>query len=139
MKHFLDNVELWLSGVGLLLIGIIPLLFYGSNFVTMWPVAAVTAISVGLLHGLIFWLVRRRQRTIRNKTIQEIRGMLKDMVNNQLTVIMMSAPTADQLSPEQQAYITHVNKSATKISKLLDTLSEETLKDWQVHYGEISS
>ena len=72
MRHFVDNIELYLSAAGL---------------VVVWAVAAVLGVSV--LHGAIFWVVRRRQRRIRAQSVHEIREMLTDQVKNQLAVMRM--------------------------------------------------
>lgn len=53
---------------------------------------AVTALGISVLHGLIFWVVRRRQRRVRQEAIVEIREMLADVVKNQLAAIGMSLP-----------------------------------------------
>jgi len=63
---------------------------------TFWRVAAITAIGVGLLHGPIFWVIRRRQRVVRQQSIEEIREMLGDVVKNKLSVIDMYLPADDQ-------------------------------------------
>ena len=81
MRSFLANIELWLSGVALLIILIVPAMFYSGQH-DVWKITAITAIGVGTLHGIIFWLVRRRQRLVRNEAIGEIRAMLTDTVNN---------------------------------------------------------
>lgn len=126
MKFFLDNLELILSLVGLLVIWSIPsFVFRGHD---IWKVTAATAITVGLLHGVIFWLVRRRQRKVRRESIKELQMMLRDVVNNQLTIIMASASRPDPKSVER------VQNSVQRISDLLNTLSEESLSGWKERY-----
>lgn len=127
MKFFLDNLEIVLSLAGLLVIWLVP------SFVVrgydVWKVAAVTAIAVGLLHGMIFWLVRRRQRNVRREAIKELQMMLRDVINNQLTIVMASASRPDPKNVER------VRSSVQRVSDLLNTLSEESLSDWKSKYG----
>lgn len=129
MKFFLDNIELILSFLGIVVIFAVPMLFFGDS-VIWWEVAAITAIFVGVFHGFIFWIVRRKQRRIRQEAIEEIRKMLKDKVNNQLSVISLSA---SGLSVEQ---IKNLSDSINQISYLIGTLSDESITDWRRKYSE---
>lgn len=130
MKFFLDNIELFLSGLGIVVIFLVPWLFF-ANSAEWWQVAAITAIAVGLLHGMIFWLVRRRQRKVREEAIEEIRIMLREIVNNQLTAISLSTTglEADKMK--------RVSQSISRISDLIGTLSEESLVSWKRKYASI--
>ncbi|GIU83179.1 MAG: hypothetical protein D6687_00770 [Acidobacteria bacterium] len=129
MKFFFNNIELILSGVGIVVIIAVPMLFFsGSN---VWHAAAITATIVGTLHGLIFWVVRKRQRQVREETITEIRRMLEEVTNNQLTVIMLSV--SDTAKPKLEELQTAVSK----ISTLVNTLSEESLRSWKARYERV--
>ena len=55
-----------------------------------------------MLHGGIFWAIRRRQRRIRQQAILEIREMLADVVKNQLAIIGMWLPGKDRTMYEEQ-------------------------------------
>ena len=127
MPFLLRHIELFLSAAGLLVIvavtGLAPNLF-GSQ----WLTAAVTASVVGALHGVIFWLVRSRQRALREQTIAEISGMLRDMVNNQLTIIAMAAES------DAAARAKTAMDSAQQISSLVNSLSEEKLRQWRERF-----
>ncbi|HEY0929261.1 MAG TPA: hypothetical protein VGE27_05030 [Gemmatimonas sp.] len=133
MRHFVDNIELWLSGAGVAVILLIPRLGFASQD-SYWTVMAVTALIVGVLHGGIFWLIRRRQRRVRATAIREIRHMLTDRVNNQLNVIIMHV-SADE-TEESRETVQGVQAAVDDVADLLDTLSEESLKGWQEHYAE---
>jgi len=95
LNAILRHLELVLSGVGIVVIFAVPMLFFhrtgfhGADL--RWQAAAVTAAAVGLIHGLIFYLVRRRQRLVRQETIREMQVVVDDIVRNQLTVIGLSA------------------------------------------------
>ena len=128
MKFILDNIELILSGAGLIVIWLVPsFVIYGRY--DIWRVTALTAITVGLLHGVIFWLIRRRQRQVREEAIKEMRLMLRDIINNQLTIIMASASQSETKNVER------VTRSIQRISELLETLSEESLRAWKSRYA----
>ncbi len=129
-RAFLNNIELWLSGAGLAVILAVPAFF--ATGTTFWKVAAITAIGVGLLHGMIFWVVRRRQRQIRERSIEEIREMLADVVKNQLSVIDMYLPQEDQALVEME--LQGIQESIRAISHQVDTLSEEAIHEWKVKY-----
>ncbi len=83
-RLFVDNMELWLSAAGIALTFAIPTAF--PHTFAFWQVAAVSAVAVATLHGVIFWTVRRKQRQVRRHAIAEIRAMTQDVVKNQLAV-----------------------------------------------------
>jgi hypothetical protein len=72
-RWFLNNIELVLTAVG---IGVILL----SGFVasrSAFSLETATAVSATLvIHGILFWLLRRRQRQVRREAIGQIREML---------------------------------------------------------------
>jgi cbb3-type cytochrome oxidase subunit 3 len=129
MKFLLDNIELILSAAGLAVILFVPLAFF-SNPNIVWEAAAITAAVVGVLHGVIFWLVRRRQRQVRDEAVREIKLMLQDVINNQLMVITANASALE----EKQIY--RVTKSVSTISELVESLSEESISDWKQKYAK---
>src|SRR5579859_3116569 len=133
MRGFLANIELWLSGIGLVIIGLIPVII-GSPSQATWQLVALIAILLGILHGLIFWLVRRRQRQVRRATIREIQEMLKDRINNQLTVLLINSTLhpGEQLDEAEQ--LAGMQRAIHSVTTLLDTLSEESLSSWQTRY-----
>ena len=133
MKPFLNNIELLLSGAGVLLTFGAPMAFAGTG--QFWQVAALTAVGVGLLHGLIFWTVRRRQRQVRERAILEIREMFSDVVKNQLAIINMVVKSSD--SPDQMDQdAVFIEESMGTISTAIDSLSEESLTDWKAQYSK---
>lgn len=131
-NRFIDNIELWLSGAGIVVILGVPYLLDPSPS-GFWKVAAITAIGVGLLHGVIFWVIRRRQRMIRQQSINEIRGMLTDVVKNKLAVIEMYLPDEDE-QEVVEAQLEGIHDSMEQISSHVDALSEESIDDWKTKY-----
>jgi hypothetical protein len=133
LKSLLANLEIHLSVAGLLVIfGVTALLT--PTGVDPWAVAAVTAIFVGVLHGMIFWLVRRRQRAVRAAAFNDIQGMLKDIINNQLTIIETAASLHRDRAVEANRACALISESVETISTSLHALSEESLRAWQARY-----
>lgn len=130
-RLFLDHIELWLSLAGLVVALAVPQLLGVENG-SYWRVMAVVAIAVGLIHGGIFWVVRRRQRQIRRSSIHEIREMLADVVKNQLTAIDMYLPPEDQTIVRQE--LDGIRSSIQRITEEVDTLSEESIHHWKKKY-----
>jgi hypothetical protein len=101
-SSFVNHIELWLSGLGLVLIFGIPALV-GGNGIVLWRLIALIAVGVGVVHGFIFWTVRRRQRQARRQSIREIQQMLSDVLKNKLAAINMYLPEeTDQGLVEQE-------------------------------------
>ena len=103
--------------------------------VAAWKETAFTALIVSVLHGMIFWIVRRRQRHIRAQSVQEIKEVLADPVKNQLAVIGMWLPRGS----DWHLYDIHlegINESIDAIETMVDELSEETIHAWNAKYRE---
>jgi hypothetical protein len=131
MYHALSNIELLLSAAGLVVIFLVPTLLQ-PNPEDVWAVAAVTAVVVGVLHGVIFWLIRRRQRQVRAAAVAEIREMLQDVIKNQLAIISLNA----QLSGAQQRHMQRIDSSVKSIEDALTHISEESLSQWKIRYEQ---
>lgn len=127
MKRFLENLELWLSAAGVLVILVVPALLGGSA-AQWWKVAACTAVAVGVLHGVIFWIVRARQRQVRRSTLAAARAMLADGIHRQVAALLTMDTTAD---PEQKRRLDGVFDSMILLDRLLDSLSDEHLSAWK--------
>ncbi|MET0263906.1 MAG: hypothetical protein ABW223_13465 [Rariglobus sp.] len=132
MRKILENLELVLTGAGLLVIFVVHLIFRGNE--NSWMLSAVTAVAVGVLHGFIFWLVRRRQRTIRRRALQEAEQMLKDVVNNQLCVITFAVEMHKREEISFKTAHEHITDSVGKVHVVLNDLSEESLELWKSKY-----
>jgi hypothetical protein len=136
MAFLLANIELILSALGLVVIVLIPVLVDPKPD-SLWKVVAVTATTVGLLHGVIFWLIRRRQRAIRADLIQELRTILADVINNQLIALTLHArklsPASDR-GKEIDEHLRIVDQSAKTISDYVNLLSEESIRQWKERY-----
>ncbi|MCJ2544235.1 hypothetical protein [Thermostichus vulcanus] len=130
----LNNIELILTGVGLLVILLSGLV---ANRAEFWKITALVAILVGVLHGLIFWVIRRRQRLVRAEAIAQVRDMLEDLMKNKLQSVKMmlhlaelrQARLSNQAQDFQEAY-----QVLRHISEIIDHLSEESLGRWRHRY-----
>jgi hypothetical protein len=131
-RSFINHIELWLSGAALVLIFGIPVAV-GPGELQFWRLTALVAVAVGTLHGVIFWVVRRRQRKIRQQSIRDIQAMLADVVKNRLTAIDMYLPEADDPEMVRQE-VEGVRASIQEIAEEVDSLSEETLQAWEEKY-----
>lgn len=138
-RWFLNNIELILTAVG---IGVILL----SGFVasrsafSLETATAVSATLVGVIHGILFWLLRRRQRQVRREAIGQIREMLEDLGKNRLQTIKMSLYMVQARQPEQEERtrqsFDRVYQILAEMSTLIDHISEESLADWRHRYRQ---
>lgn len=131
---FVKHIELWLSGVGLLLIFGVAFLM-GSSGVAFWRLIAIIAVGIGIVHGFIFWAVRRRQRQVRRQSIREIQQMLSDVLKNKLAAINMYLPEEENQELVEQE-LNGIRRSIEDIATEVEDLSEESLEGWKDHYDE---
>jgi uncharacterized membrane protein YraQ (UPF0718 family) len=92
MKNILHHIELTLTAVGVVVVVVVFYLFRNLN---AWKAAAVCAVLVGVVHGFIFYSVRKAQREARNKNVFSIRGMLENMMQHELKVKMHPGEDTD--------------------------------------------
>lgn len=134
MKFVLRYLELIFTAAGLVVIFGVTALVHPAE-TSSWAVAAVTATLVGVIHGVLFWIIRNRQRRIRRETIEQTEAMLRDVVMNQLSVIRLGvelqqvAPSADT----RQAVV-NLSEAIDVIYDSINGLSEESLARWEARY-----
>lgn len=132
--HFVTHIELWLSAAGLLVIFGVPAIV-GSSGLLLWRLIAIIAVGVGVLHGFIFWAVRRRQRQVRRQSIREIQQMLSDVLKNKLAAINMYLPEEENQELVEQE-LEGIRNSIEDIAAEVDNLSEESIEGWKYHYSD---
>lgn len=135
---FLRHLELILTVAGVVVVGVTLLLFRERADAPV--LTGMVATAVGVLHGLIFWVVRRRQRHVREATVSELRAMLKDVTNNHLTVILAHAMELEAAAPtsrETEESRQEVEQAVMRISAALNSLSEESLSHWHARYDGV--
>ena len=133
MKALLRNLEIYfsLAGLAIILSAIVSISPLGYS---PWVIGAVTAILAGLLQALTIWMIRRRQRRIRNEVFNDIQQMLKDLINNQLTVIQTMSNLREANPAEATRACDYITRSVNTISAALHELSEDSLQRWQRQY-----
>lgn len=142
LARLVRNLELVLTLAGLVVIAGVPALLRPTPE-GYWRVVAVTAVGVGVLHGLVFWTVRRRQRQVRAAALAAARLVLKDVVNNKLQLMLLHAQELHAHAVAGPAARPAVDPSilvgardaAAQVSALLNTLSEDSLRSWQARYA----
>jgi hypothetical protein len=132
-RHLSDHVELYATALCLSVVLIVPRLFGPSRF---WEAAAVAGILIIAGHGVFFWMVNRRQQRRYAATVAEVRRMLKDIVNNDLTVVMaaITSPLVDSRHPEFPAVKAHMIEATQQIAHTLDVLSPDSIGRWKERY-----
>ncbi len=133
MQVFIRNIELFLSGAGIVVILVVPL-FMEIQLLSIWQIAAITAILVGLIHGFILWAIRRKQRKVRNEALNDVRIMLNDVINNNLSIISLTSRLYGGESEKAKAATEEIAQAIESISTALDTISEESIRTWKAKY-----
>jgi hypothetical protein len=132
-SHVLRNLELYLMALSVVVALALPLAIeVGTNDQEL----AVTALAACIFQGLVFWVMRRRYRRVRRQMIAELRAMLKDRINNHLTVVLMSV-SQRRRSPtsENERELLQMAIAATAaVSRVLEELSVESLGRWKAKY-----
>jgi hypothetical protein len=131
--HLLENVELYLMALSVAVALALPLAIeVGTNDQEL----AVTALAACVVQGLVLWSIRRKHRRIRLELTAELRAMLKDRINNHLTVVLMSVSGRRfTLDPETERELLETAIAATTaVSRVLDELSVESLRLWKARY-----
>jgi len=132
LDHLARNFELYLMGVSVALALTIPL---AIEVATDDRELAVSALAACVVQGLVFWLVRRRFRRVRREMIAELRAMLKDRINNQLTIVLMSVSERSHPDNRTERELLQAAIAATNaVSRELEELSMESLRTWKAKY-----
>ena len=78
----LANLELILAGMSIPVIVCIHL-FVSWRFDQPWEVTSAAALTVGILHGGIAWMVRVQQRNVRTAMLQRLWAILQNSLSEQ--------------------------------------------------------
>jgi predicted MFS family arabinose efflux permease len=130
--HVGRNLELYLMGfsVGVAL-GIPLAIEVGTNEQEL----AITALAACVFQGVVFWLLRRRYRRVRGEMIAELRAMLKDRINNHLTIVLMSVTQHRESTSSTERELLEAAIAATAaVSRVLEDMSMESLRSWKAKY-----
>jgi uncharacterized membrane protein SirB2 len=118
MQRLLRYLELILTAVGVLVVAIVFSLFRNIG---PWKAAAVAAVAVGILHGIIFFSVRTAQRRARNEALASVRLNLDDLIRNKLQVVLCATEIDDG------DWRTVVHGAVTEIEDILHHIEQEPL------------
>ena len=113
MTTLLRYLELILTAAGII---VVVLFFVAFRNLTPWKAAALSATSVSVIHGVIFFAVRSAQRSARNRALQSIRRRLDDLVRNKLQVVLFATEIHDQdWRPAAQRAVQEIQNSLQHI------------------------
>jgi len=88
MNFVLKYIELILAAAGILMMFVAPYLVIPETL-NLWKFIAISGVIITIVHGILKWIVRRCQRNIRREVIKEVKVVLQDRTNNNLTKISM--------------------------------------------------
>ena len=130
--HVGRNLELYLMGFSVGIALVIPLAIeVGTNEQEL----AITALAACVFQGVVFWLLRRRYRRVRGEMIAELRAMLKDRINNHLTIVLMSVTQHRESTSSTERELLEAAIAATAaVSRVLEEMSMESLRTWKARY-----
>ena len=130
--HVGRNLELYLMAFSVAMALGIPLAIeVGTNEQEL----AITALAACVFQGVVFWLLRRRYRRVRGEMITEMRAMLKDRINNHLTIVLMSVTQhRESTSSTERELLEAAIAATTAVSRVLEEMSMESLRSWKAKY-----
>ena len=130
--HVGRNLELYLMAFSVAIALVIPLAIeIGTNEQEL----AITALTACVFQGVVFWLLRRRYRRVRGEMITELRAMLKDRINNHLTIVLMSVTQRrEPTSSTERELLEAAIAATTAVSRVLEEMSMESLRTWKARY-----
>ena len=131
MRLLLRYLELVLTAVGLGICGLLIALLPPTA--DKWQVVAIAAMVIGVTHGIIFFVVRARQRAVRHQAIHDVAYMLQERVASYVNIISRLS-MSDNSGHQQMA-----RRAAGDLAELVDTLSEDALTSWQSRHGAAQS
>jgi hypothetical protein len=132
-SHVIYHLELYLVGLSVAVALALPFAIeVGTNDQEL----AVTALAACVLQGLVFWALRRRYRRVRLELIAELRAMLKDRINNHLTIVLISVTQRRdaRVSEAERELLEAAIAATVAVSRVLDELSMESLTRWKTKY-----
>ena len=130
--HVGRNLELYLMGFS---VGVALLIPLAIEVGTDEQELAITALAACVFQGVVFWLLRRRYRRVRRDMIAELRAMLKDRINNHLTIVLMSVTQhREPTSRTERELLEAAIAATTAVSQVLEEMSMESLRTWKARY-----
>jgi hypothetical protein len=131
--HVVAHLELYLSAIVLAIVLVLPLaLELGTDVQELAGAALVACV----LQGLVHWILRRRAEAVRQALIAEVRGLLRDRINNHLQVVLFSLAGTHARSgtTEDREHLAQALEAVGAVSRTLDELSTDSLRRWKERY-----
>jgi hypothetical protein len=100
---------------------------------------AGAALAACVLQGWLHWLLRRRAARVRRELIAEVRGLLRDRINNHLQVVMFSlAGSRDSAAADpDRVRLALAMDAVAAVSRTLDELTTDSLRLWRERYADV--
>lgn len=130
LNKLADHFELFLTTVGVMLAVLVVLaqLENGQQGLLLGGIV--------WLQGFILWVVRRHSSLRRRALVQQMRVMLQDRVNNQLTVMLGATEVRGrEMTDDERLELDSAVMAAKVVSQELENLSLESVRSWQRTYG----
>jgi hypothetical protein len=130
LNRLAEHFELFLTTVGVLLAVFVVLaqLENGEQGLLLGMIV--------WLQGFILWAVRRHSWLRRQALVQQMRVMLQDRVNNQLTVMLGAAEIRSrEMTDDERLELDSAVMAAKVVSEELENLSLDSVRSWQRRYG----
>jgi hypothetical protein len=126
----LKYLELILSVVSVLILSTVSWIFFHAHS-ARWEAAGVITAAAALIHGSIFYLIRRRQNRLRQITIRQMQVVADDIVRNQMTVVSLSAGLPPDAPPsvQQREWAQRSIEAAHEIARRLNDIDSDRLSE----------
>ncbi|RBP43647.1 hypothetical protein DES53_10545 [Roseimicrobium gellanilyticum] len=121
---------MWGLGALLVLALVLPCVVLAGSH-SVWTVVAYAALTVGVVHAVLFAWLWWRYRAARARSFADARLMLGAKVKTQLTLIMAAAAQSDSNTRQRS-----VQNAAEEITHALQTLGEDSLREWHLRHDE---
>lgn len=98
---------------------------------------AGAALAACVFQATAHWALRRRSEAARHALIAEIRGLLRDRINNHLQVVLFSLAGGPEhsTSSEDQERLAQAIAAVGAVTRTLEELSSDSLRRWQARYA----
>jgi hypothetical protein len=113
MQKALEHLELILTTLG---VAVVITFLYLFRNIGAWKAAALSALAVAVLHGIVFAVVRSTQRRVRRIAVVKIRHTFDDLVRNKLQVVLFATEIQDEdWRPAAQRAVQEIHNSLARI------------------------
>lgn len=132
MKHILRHLEFWSGLICLLLMALVPLIFRLFKVPDMLNLV-LTLVVASAAQLVLLRFIYRRHRIEQDKTVHQIREMLRDRVLNQLTIIWLQV----QRTKASESQLNRIRRALDVIETDVSQLSSDSLEKWLNSYQNV--